>query len=314
MSAIDAARLLRIVRQQAQTAELLGVDFVPMFRPAAQAPAAPPAPVPVPPPASFPASTPAPSPAAATPPQSQSQPAPTAAPKPKPEPKPPAPVRAPVPASIPPPASSPTVRTRDAVQAALDAILARYEADAPHRQFKTAHTRIVFGEGDPLARLMFIGEAPGAEEDLQGRPFVGAAGAKLNEMIRAMGLERGSVYIANVMKTRPPDNETPTFAEMRHTLPYLLDQIRAIRPEVIVILGGTALKGLRPDLREGITRTRGQWLEWADPASELRIPLMPTFHPAFLLRQYTPQNRRAMWSDLKQVLERLGLPVPKPAA
>lgn len=235
------------------------------------------------------------------------QPAPPAAPKPEPT-KPPAPVRAPAPASIPSPA--PTVRTREAVQAALDEILARYEADAPHAKFKTAHTRIVFGEGDPLARLMFVGEAPGADEDLEGRPFVGAAGKKLNEMIRAMGLQRESVYIANVMKTRPPNNETPTFEEMHHTMPYLLDQIRAIRPEVIVILGATALKALLPDVREGITRARGRWLQWSDPASDLRIALMPTFHPAFLLRQYTPENRRAMWSDLKLVLEKLGLPLP----
>jgi DNA polymerase len=97
---------------------------------------------------------------------------------------------------------------------------------------------------------------------------------------------------------------------MHHTMPYLLDQIRAIRPEVIVILGATALKALLPDVREGITRARGRWLQWSDPASDLRIALMPTFHPAFLLRQYTPENRRAMWSDLKLVLEKLGLPLP----
>lgn len=295
MSAIDAARLLRIVRQQAHTAELLGVDCVPCFsRSLAPRPDAAPLSAPLTP---------------AAPPEPRPAPAMIAAPTPAPTP-------APIPTSIPAPArpAAPAARSRESVQAQLDAILARYEADAPHRKFKTAHTRIVFGEGDPLARLMFIGEAPGADEDREGRPFVGVSGEKLTEMIRAMGLSRESVYIANVMKTRPPNNETPTFEEMRHTLPYLFEQIRAIRPEVIVILGGTALKGLMPDVRSGITRARGEWLTWvdegADDGSDLRIPVMPTFHPAYLLRNYTPETRRAMWSDLKLVMERLGLAIP----
>lgn len=303
MSAIDAARLLRIVRQQAQTAELLGVDFVPSFTRAQPVQPAPVQPAPAQPAPVQLAPVPAPEARATVPPASE----PARAPVPPPAPEASVPTAS---APIAAPVAESSDRARESVQAQLDAILARYEADAPHRKFKTAHTRIVFGEGDPLARLMFIGEAPGADEDREGRPFVGVSGDKLNEMIRAMGLTRESVYIANVMKTRPPNNETPTFDEMRHTLPYLFEQIRAIRPEVIVILGGTALKGLMPDVRSGITRARGEWLTWVDEASDLRIPVMPTFHPAYLLRNYTPETRRAMWSDLKLVMERLGLAIP----
>jgi len=202
---------------------------------------------------------------------------------------------------------------RAAAQRALDEIRARYERDAPHQHFVTAHSNIVFGEGDPCARLMFIGEAPGADEDRTGRPFVGRAGQLLARMILAMGLNRQSVYIANVLKTRPPNNATPTLDEAQRCSPYLFDQILAVRPEAIVTLGLPATRlVLKTDLSMG--ELRGRWSEWRHPDASkgdgFSVPVMPTFHPAFLLRQYTSENRAKVWSDLRSALVKLGLPVP----
>jgi DNA polymerase len=155
--------------------------------------------------------------------------------------------------------------------------------------------RFVFGEGSATARLMFIGEGPGRDEDLQGRPFVGKAGELLDKMIGALGLQRADVYIANVVKCRPPDNRTPTPQEAQRCLGYLRRQIELIRPGVIVTLGATPLRELL-GVETGITRIRGQWqrLEMLEG-----IPVMPTFHPAYVLRQYTQEVRRAVWSDLQ---------------
>ncbi len=161
-------------------------------------------------------------------------------------------------------------------------------------------TQTVFGDGDPDARLLFIGEGPGADEDAQGVPFVGRAGQLLNKMIAAMGLARESVYIANVVKCRPPGNRAPTPDEGAACWAYLLEQIELIAPEVIVVLGNAATKALL-GTKVGITRLRGHWQAFDD------IPVMPTFHPSYLLRQYTPDNRRKVWSDLQAVMERLGL-------
>jgi len=202
---------------------------------------------------------------------------------------------------------------RAAAQRALDEIRARYERDAPHQHFVTAHSNIVFGEGDPCARLMFIGEAPGADEDRTGRPFVGRAGQLLARMILAMGLNRQSVYIANVLKTRPPNNATPTLDEAERCSPYLFDQILAVRPEAIVTLGLPATRlVLKTDLSMG--ELRGRWSEWRHPDASkgdgFSVSVMPTFHPAFLLRQYTSENRAKVWSDLRSALVKLGLPVP----
>ncbi|MDP2877325.1 MAG: uracil-DNA glycosylase [Holophaga sp.] len=155
--------------------------------------------------------------------------------------------------------------------------------------------RMVFGEGHPEARLMFIGEGPGQEEDLQGRPFVGKAGELLDKMIVAIGMNRSEIYIANVVKCRPPDNRTPTSAEAQRCLGYLKRQIELIRPEVIVLLGKTPLQELL-GISTGITRMRGQW-QRLDLLGG--IPVMPTFHPAYVLRQYTQDVRAAVWSDLK---------------
>ncbi len=156
--------------------------------------------------------------------------------------------------------------------------------------------RFVFGEGDPAARLMFVGEGPGRDEDLQGRPFVGKAGELLERMLGAIGLAREQVYIANVVKCRPPDNRTPAPEEARACLGYLRRQIELVQPAVLVTLGATPLRELL-GIGEGITRARGQWRQLE--VAGTRIPVMPTFHPAYVLRQYTPEVRRAVWEDLK---------------
>ena len=159
-------------------------------------------------------------------------------------------------------------------------------------------TNIVFGVGDPEARLLFVGEGPGADEDAKGEPFVGRAGQKLNEMIRAIGLSREQVYIANVVKCRPPDNRTPEPDEVATCSPFLFRQIEAIVPRVIVALGAPAAKTLL-GTRVGITQLRGNW------GSFRGIPVMPTFHPAYLLRAYTVENRRMVFEDLKAARARL---------
>ncbi|MEM0984306.1 MAG: uracil-DNA glycosylase [Planctomycetota bacterium] len=200
----------------------------------------------------------------------------------------------------------------------LAALRERYEAEAPHAAFDTSFTNIVFGEGDPEARLMFVGEAPGADEDASGRPFVGRAGQLLEKMIVAMGLSRESVYIANVLKTRPPNNRTPTTEEVQACAPYLFEQIRIIAPSVIVTLGAPSSR-LLLDSTESMGRLRGVWAEF--PPSSMMLPMldgawdqeavavMPTYHPAFFLRSYTPENRKKVWSDLQRAMERLGVGV-----
>lgn len=207
----------------------------------------------------------------------------------------------------------PVSRRPGDVQAALDKLRERYELDAPHKQFVTAHTHIVFGEGDPCAALMFIGEAPGAEEDKTGRPFVGRAGQLLNKMITAMGLKREQVYIANVLKTRPPDNATPTSDEIRICAPYLYTQIAIIQPRAIVTLGLPATRALL-NTTDSMSRLRGRWATFTTPGPDrAAVPVMPTYHPAFLLRSYTAENRAKVWSDLQQVMDRLGLRGPAAA-
>jgi uracil-DNA glycosylase family 4 len=188
----------------------------------------------------------------------------------------------------------------------LMALRALHDANCPHCTTATGHTQTVFGEGNPSARLVFVGEAPGETEDQLGRPFVGRAGQKLDEMIKAMGMSREDVYIANVLKSRPPDNRTPLPTEVERCAPYLAAQLQIIRPEVIVSLGGPATKFLL-GVDTGITKLRGQWAYWCPPGGALadRIAVMPTYHPAYLLRNYTPKTRGEVWSDLKQVMERL---------
>ena len=160
-------------------------------------------------------------------------------------------------------------------------------------------SRIVFGDGDPNADLLFIGEGPGAEEDKRGLPFVGRAGELLTNMIeKGLGIPRSSVYICNIVKCRPPRNRTPLPPEVAACRPFLDGQIQAIAPKVIVTLGKPAAS-LLLDREIAITRLRGTWHDYRG------IPLMPTLHPAYLLRQYTPENRRAVWEDLKAAHERI---------
>jgi DNA polymerase len=159
-------------------------------------------------------------------------------------------------------------------------------------------TKIVFGDGNPEARLLFVGEGPGAEEDKQGLPFVGRAGELLTQMIeKGIGIPRSEVYICNIVKCRPPRNRTPLPPEVAACRPFLDGQIRAIAPRVIVTLGKPAAS-LLLDREVAITRLRGSWQDYQG------IPLMPTLHPAYVLRQYTPENRRAVWQDLKAAYER----------
>ncbi len=155
---------------------------------------------------------------------------------------------------------------------------------------------LVFGEGSPTAALMFVGEGPGAEEDLQGRPFVGAAGQLLNRLLSRMGLSREEVYIANVVKSRPPGNREPEADEIAACLPFLQKQIEAIQPRVIVTLGRVATQALLAT-HTPLTRLRGRWQTYRG------IPLMPTFHPSYLLR--FPQERHKTWEDMQQVMARL---------
>lgn len=156
--------------------------------------------------------------------------------------------------------------------------------------------QIVFGEGNPQAELMFIGEAPGAEEDATGRPFVGAAGKLLDKIISAIGFKREDVYITNVVKCRPPNNRKPTNDEMSACEPFLFNEIELVKPKLIVTLGATPLTCLL-DIKEGITKIRGQFYDFQG------IPVMPTFHPAFLLR--VPEKKREVWEDMKQVMNKL---------
>ncbi|MFN3410180.1 MAG: uracil-DNA glycosylase family protein [Limisphaerales bacterium] len=169
-------------------------------------------------------------------------------------------------------------------------------------------TQVVFGVGNPDAELMFIGEAPGADEDAQGEPFVGAAGQLLTKIIAATGLTRQQVYIANILKCRPDmppgasGNRKPTPEEMATCIPWLHQQIELIRPRVLVALGATAAEGLlgRPVF---ITKLRGQWQTWRG------LPLMPTYHPAYLLRNQALTEKRKVWEDMLAVMEKLGLPI-----
>ncbi|MGH0032992.1 MAG: uracil-DNA glycosylase [Myxococcota bacterium] len=155
---------------------------------------------------------------------------------------------------------------------------------------------IVFGDGNPQADLVFVGEGPGAEEDRRGLPFVGRAGELLTQMIeKGLGIPRSDVYICNIVKCRPPKNRTPLSDEAATCSPFLDGQIQAIAPKVIVALGKPATS-LLLGRDVPITRVRGTWHEYKG------IPLMPTYHPAFILRQYTAENRRLVWEDLKAAL------------
>ncbi len=182
---------------------------------------------------------------------------------------------------------------------------------------KQGRKQIVFGVGDPKAELMFIGEAPGADEDQQGEPFVGRAGQLLNNMIKAMGLERERVYIANIIKCRPPNNRTPERDECETCSPFLMRQVATIKPKVIVALGAVAAKTLLA-INDSMSNLRGRWYEFRPTGSRSNDPnwtsakLAVTYHPAFLLRD--PRQKKEAWKDLQMVMKELGLKAPAKAA
>jgi len=229
---------------------------------------------------------------------------------------PPPPARAPQPAALPgeleskgraSPAAAPpapeeaamaaraaarTARTLDE----LRAILEKFDGCA----LKATATQLVFADGNPKARVMFVGEAPGRDEDIEGLPFVGRSGKLLDRMLAAIGLDRTSVYIANIVPWRPPGNRTPTPQESQICLPFIRRQIELADPDILVCLGGPSAQTLL-GIKEGITKTRGRWFTFDTGKREIRA--MPTFHPAFLLR--SPLQKRFAWRDflaIKKVL------------
>jgi len=172
----------------------------------------------------------------------------------------------------------------------------------------STRTQTVFARGNPDARVCFVGEAPGADEDAQGAPFVGRAGQLLDRMIGAMGLSPANdVYICNIIKCRPPGNRRPLPEEIATCIPYLHEQIERVSPSVIVALGNTAVGALL-DTKVGITKLRGHWQRYGNGT-----PVMPTYHPSYLLRPSPQQNdaKRQAWEDLQLVMKELGLPLPK---
>jgi DNA polymerase len=235
----------------------------------------------------------------------------------------PQPVRAPQPAVLPPaleikgrtspPAAPPppdqaAMAARAAARSAktlpeLRAMLERFDGCA----LKATAMQLVFADGNPQARVMFVGEAPGRDEDLEGLPFVGRSGKLLDRMLAAIGLDRTKVYIANIVPWRPPGNRTPTPQESQICLPFVLRQIELADPDILVCLGGPSAQTLL-NIKDGITKTRGRWFAFDTGTREIRA--MPTFHPAFLLR--SPLQKRFAWRDflaIKKALAGLGAPL-----
>ncbi len=190
----------------------------------------------------------------------------------------------------------------------LAAIRERVRACTKCAHLACSRTQTVFGVGNPDAALMFIGEAPGVDEDKQGEPFVGRAGQLLTKILKAMNFAREDVYIANILKCRPDTppgsfgNRPPTPMEMQTCRPYLVEQIEIIQPSVVVALGAVAVEGLL-GTRGAMRELRGRWHTYND------IPLMITYHPAYLLRNQAPSEKRKVWEDMLRVLERLGQPI-----
>jgi uracil-DNA glycosylase family 4 len=178
----------------------------------------------------------------------------------------------------------------------LRTILDKFEGCA----LKATATQLVFADGNPTARLMFVGEAPGRDEDIEGLPFVGRSGKLLDRMLAAIGLDRTSVYIANIVPWRPPGNRTPTPQESQICLPFILRQIELADPDILVCLGGPSAQTLL-GIKEGITKTRGRWFTFDTGKREIRA--MPTFHPAFLLR--SPLQKRFAWRDFLAIKKAL---------
>jgi DNA polymerase len=200
--------------------------------------------------------------------------------------------------------SSPSLPARGGAaetETRLAEIAARIAGCEKCRLFKS-RTRVVPGQGNVAPEILFVGEGPGADEDQQGLAFVGRAGQLLTKIIEAMGLKREDVFIGNIVKCRPPENRVPAPDEMASCLPYLQEQIALLRPKIIVALGATAMKGLFGENVGGITKIRGRWMQYEG------IDVMPTYHPAYLLRN--PPAKPDVWEDMKAVLARLGRSPP----
>ena len=208
-----------------------------------------------------------------------------------------------VPSPLAPPApDEAAMAARDAAKRAatldeLRTVLDRFEDCA----LKATATQLVFADGNPQARLMFVGEAPGRDEDIEGLPFVGRSGKLLDRMLAAIGLDRSSVYIANIVPWRPPGNRTPTPQESQICLPFISRQIELADPDILVCLGGPSAQTLL-GIKEGITKTRGRWFTFDTGKREIRA--IPTFHPAFLLR--SPLQKRFAWRDFLSIKKALG--------
>jgi len=285
MSPSEEARALRKLRQFVESDSLLGVDAVPFDRSQLAVKASK-------------TEVTKSAPAKPTPPR-KSAPAARASHNTTPKPAP-----APTPSLTAVPIESLDRRAKITVLTQLDEQQVR---GCTKCKLHETRTQTVFGEGNPDAQLMFIGEGPGQNEDETGRPFVGRAGELLTKMIVAMGLSREEIFIANVIKCRPPGNRDPERDEIDACRDYLLTQVATIAPKVIVTLGAPATK-LILNTKEAISRLRGNWHYFN--ATDPPIEVMPTFHPAYLLRSYTPENRKRVWSDLQQVMDRLGISEP----
>jgi len=238
--------------------------------------------------------TPAARPAPAAPRAPSAAPASVARPAPRPTPAAPPPL----------PSGSAAVASARALAAAasnvqeLEAAVGGFDGCA----LKATATRLVFADGNPAAKIMFIGEAPGADEDRQGKPFVGVSGQLLDRMLAWIGLDRSSVYITNILFWRPPGNRQPTTAEIAACLPFVERHISLVAPKILVLVGGTSAKTLL-NTQEGIIKLRGRWFDFQCPGLSAPIPTVPTFHPAYLLR--TPSQKRGSWRDLLAIKARL---------
>ena len=224
---------------------------------------------------------------------------------------PPAPAPVPAPPSAPEPSAPAAAEAEPemSVEQKLEYLRQRAADWNPARRLGTLRDTMVFAVGNPRARLMLVGEAPGYEEERQGEPFVGPAGQLLTRILGAMGLQRSDVYISNVCKFRPSmgenqgtANRAPSPEELAACLPLIMAEIRAIQPACIVCLGGSSAKGLL-GTQQGVNALRGRWMECQG------VPVRVTYHPSYLLRNEALSARRALWEDMLEVMERLGMPV-----
>jgi uracil-DNA glycosylase len=231
--------------------------------------------------------------------------------RPAPPPQPPQQIRAMpaarplAPAEAPPTADAAIASAREAARTAptleaLRELMEKFDGCA----LKSTATRLVFADGNPEARVMFVGEAPGRDEDIEGLPFVGRSGKLLDRMIGAIGLDRSSAYIANVIPWRPPGNRTPTPQETQICLPFIQRQIELVNPDVLVTLGNPSTQTLL-STREGIMRTRGKWFDYDTGTRVIRA--LATFHPAYLLR--SPAYKRMSWLDLRAIAKEIAKPL-----